>query len=1236
MKKQKHISVKWRVISVSLTCLIALFVICFMTRGSKAEESATTAITHGFATNNAIPSEQGEKGTATNPVVILEMVPDMKLATIGYLIKGCEPVDVDKMVQDAKNGDSTADQYLYTICRPGVATHARNVAYEHKNAFLKNIMHVPDSKIADYHVVVKTITPGELNTNSQWVDRADLVFITNKAYDASIFNVYKNKKYIKFSYNNEVTNTNPINFSNKNDLTWDTVMQLFRKIVINEDRAGVIIDQSVFAEMYNKGASDGSLKSQVTAKQIGLNGKVISSSNPAKDGSNNNVFKLCLMLNTMNPQAFYNMFLYDYPDGSRKAAIINKQIDGRTTGVFEAQETTDAKVYWNVNTFMPPKLDGSPSNSTDWSTGECYKTYETKDSLANSFASVNSSVYVFQSDMSILDDLANTGKVSNNKLTKELFGYLEKETGTAPGSTSPAKAIRFIMGLEKNTNSQKESINILDLEPCAVSDKYLSKKGYLTELSFRFFICPTYVGKVNIVHQSSQEFIGKIEDLNSTYDMIYMGLYFGRLNIGSNGWPVYNDGNLQNKIYLHVGDQVTSRQENEYNVNWPTNMDSVARGPGNDITKLKQDKLKDYLRAGLPIVVDVDLYQQNTTYIDQTSYIYKMFNNKTEYSNLLSSSNPELGGKVATYFNKSGLILHVDRYPKEYEGNSTDGTINDSEYTNQTLSYGFYLEDSEYTSGMTYTAKLYVDISRDGHFSSDEIVQSRDNLRADKTYYTLSKTLNNNFVGAIPWKLVVSKDSNTAIRDMKEGFSAIKRSLSEKKEINVLQITDRDGSTLNLEQNVKNNGLFKKYTANLNDYTINFTTIDNVTFAGWYTASSRFNKYASVEEKATKDKLSKYNMIIFGFSDYYGNISNQYGALDNVIYYINSGKSVLMTHDVTSLYNVATPDMQNSYYIKGYNFNLLFRGFLGMDRFGARTSSANDTPTAPDGTIYKQKHGYTYQALARLAKEGQKSIYPECGVYQLPVFTHKASKLNGGQITRYPYQISNNLDIAETHSQYYQLDMENEDIVVWYTLDQDPNSTYNQFACSANDASNNYYIYSKGNITYSGVGHKDISNMDMEVRLFVNTIIAAYANGNNPPSVEVVNTGVYSTADNDYSMYVTVDYAETMFSQERYEDVSFVPRNNSLISEDIYVKAATADGKVMDVYNDVGVLISPDSKGYVKLRDGNTYHLKWPQEYLAYPEKKDITFICYYTEREKTRYGAATAHLLRRNLFDLD
>lgn len=53
--------------------------------------------------------------------------------------------------------------------------------------------------------------------------------------------------------------------------------------------------------------------------------------------------------------------------------------------------------------------------------------------------------------------------------------------------------------------------------------------------------------------------------------------------------------------------------------------------------------------------------------------------------------------------------------------------------------------------------------------------------------------------------------------------------------------------------------------------------------------------------------------------------------------------------------------------------------------------------------------------------------------------TKRATKTNTGQITEYPFKIDQTLSIAQTHGQWYQLDMEDPEVTVWYCLSDNEN-----------------------------------------------------------------------------------------------------------------------------------------------------------------------------------------------------
>ena len=120
--------------------------------------------------------------------------------------------------------------------------------------------------------------------------------------------------------------------------------------------------------------------------------------------------------------------------------------------------------------------------------------------------------------------------------------------------------------------------------------------------------------------------------------------------------------------------------------------------------------------------------------------------------------------------------------------------------------------------------------------------------------------------------------------------------------------------------------------------------------------------------------------------------------------------------------------------------------------------------------------------------------------------TVKASQLNKGLVTLYPYNISSTLNISGTHQQAYALDLESNKVTVWYTLagsnnSNSPKTRSSRYAASPGDAMESYFIYTtaygKGAVTYCGAGHSSVTgrktrNND-ERKLFINVIVNSAA-----------------------------------------------------------------------------------------------------------------------------------------------
>ena len=183
-----------------------------------------------------------------------------------------------------------------------------------------------------------------------------------------------------------------------------------------------------------------------------------------------------------------------------------------------------------------------------------------------------------------------------------------------------------------------------------------------------------------------------------------------------------------------------------------------------------------------------------------------------------------------------------------------------------------------------------------------------------------------------------------------------------------------------------------------------------------------------------------------------------------------------------------------------YFFTQSLRYAVGMDRFAVTTDikpdDKRDKGSSRRWTKIEQLQGFTngalleyafipkagssYEALVNTTSPYNTQISQNLAIGVKPR-TQYIEPLNEGQIGLYPYKIENEVSeakigIAENHAPYYQLDLEREpgkgkvdDVTVWYTFAGsgiDDESKY--FGTTVRDAGNNYYLYSKGKIYYTG------------------------------------------------------------------------------------------------------------------------------------------------------------------------
>ena len=523
-------------------------------------------------------------------------------------------------------------------------------------------------------------------------------------------------------------------------------------------------------------------------------------------------------------------------------------------------------------------------------------------------------------------------EIENENLLREVAGEEEMLDEAVTISASVRHIINYKGRRESNP---KLSITVLDLEPAKVT-----ASTWLTAEDVRGWIDETLdEDQITVVHMTTGEFIGKIEDINETYDMIYIGMSTESLNTIS-GTTVYNDPYMKELIYTNIGDTVYATIEmagiREQDYVWYEGVKAIDytdgsnanlfRFSGNDITATKVTELKQYAQAGYPIILadgfvsgaDID-----TSHVDSSSYMYKAVSDiYGDYGNVMSQSYAEdHTDALIEYLNlsKPTLVLAEDTGvpAADYEADSSATLAVDADgyyYLDYTFSISNITDATPIAT--TYDCLLYIDLNADGRYASSEelgdIVVHRvaDNalilpLTEDgsETYalsadvqYRVTRQMPTDYVGIIPWKLEVVKNGADQIHASAEGYTRIAAGTN-KETISVLHIMEAGtyNSKLNLQQQMENGGIYGDLIKDLEDFDVSIEAIENDDLEDSYGSSENIF-----------DKLNEYDMLIIGFNDCYDGIGEN--TAEAIVNYIDTGKSVLFTHDTTSLSQVPYTD----------------------------------------------------------------------------------------------------------------------------------------------------------------------------------------------------------------------------------------------------------------------------------------------------------------------------------------
>lgn len=1040
-------------------------------------------------------------------------------------------------------------------------------------------------RIANYHVELYTVTPEDLNQNLELIDRADLITIVTKDNTSNARNNYERNSgyYLREGKFTRADSDKAKKVENKsgatfvtNQLSWEAAVRIYNRVNDDKKPCPLLWDSQTYADI----TADSTLTEFSYEVKVANDKK----KNITAKGTQNNLFKLYLMLYHMPSTTLEALFGDPQDFGSTQMSGYEDKNGKVNTGLLDLYTKGEANVYWSEFTFYPWAMLPDTNSSVYGPILDSFGIMNNSGEAMFGFASGGSQNFlrncVYRNDGGTFfhSGFMKKSNVANDQYGHEVYDFFKSlnEDKSGSGVTS-AECLYYLLNgfVTPAMKSNDKQYKVLELQP---SPSYLSQ-DYWNVMYYTY----AFTSTEPIVDQmTTSQFIGQNVDCLSEYDMVYIGM-----NKMSDDFTMHS-----NFTYAHTGPTVEI--DGEYTVlhGWlgddvDEKVQSTLAYSGNDLTKQKMTELKLYEQAGAALLFGNGFFTTANAStasgtIDRNSYIYELASGISGklYEKALSDSSTHVATKMklrAALDKSKRVEMTILKHPNLYvEGNSdSEKYINGSDITNRLLEYKFSLSAP---AGKSYSVALYIDINGDGKFVKEENVgntiydesgKSVSTVKNGKTY-TVRRRVEDR-IGSVSWKLDIV--SGSTVYDSISGVSAIKANANgtEDVELCILQIipaervdgvsSDQPVCTVYLPQEGEVNGdqvtgLPAEATKEMKEVTKRF-----------YELCQEINGMKITFVRKTQDEVSAalatnsnylkhtYDMIIIGFADVYQGIT-LLDVSSAITDFIGSGRAVLFTHDTASLIGPGGEGV-SAYYAGnlswGKNYTKAYRDIFGMDRYdvlkygGAKNADRDDHPyLATDDSDKKGKE--TTKNDVVLAQGFSNSIIHRYKTVNGNVSSTKVVQINTGAITEYPYKISESIEVAETHTQYYQLDMERSDIVVWYCLGEagkvapagskepkpkdakEPSggdaSVSEYYKATPGDVRNNYYIYNAGNVTYSGVGHS--SNLtDDEIKLFVNTFVAAYRAAAKPVDILIVNDDATRDASSKYYLCVDVDSSDT-------------------------------------------------------------------------------------------------------------
>jgi hypothetical protein len=320
-----------------------------------------------------------------------------------------------------------------------------------------------------------------------------------------------------------------------------------------------------------------------------------------------------------------------------------------------------------------------------------------------------------------------------------------------------------------------------------------------------------------------------------------------------------------------------------------------------------------------------------------------------------------------------------------------------------------------------------------------------------------------------------------------------------------------------------------------------------------------FAIFSGVNESGKADLAQYYDCIIFGAAqNFAGADMSSDAAIDAIIRYVDNGGQAMLFYD-TLTSTSQTGKMVNrlgGYF--GINTNATDKSKGSQNPVKLTYRDATGDRTFNDSNFPSPMFNYTiYVGSANATDEGH--THPDKNLFEMAldekVETNAAEQNNEGIVTMYPFSIGSNLRLSPTEESDFTINIEDEDLIVYYSLSGGTSGTISSaYAADPKDGANNYFVYQyqpggegSGMVTYLGAGRTQITGTTRENnderRFFINLIL---------------NTGRKSTKTTELSIF---DHSSTQVVDTSNGKIGATNTTNGVVEEDgdIYKMTVAAD-----------------------------------------------------------------------------